>query len=380
MYRPAWGSTKGGMTLKLHPSASRSVRFLGLAVALSLTAAGAASVASASSVPRDRLGLIPHDAAATTCSSAAVGLGPLSSRFDPFTATAASLASHHYPPRPSASRGYKALAAWRTAILDAKHYVAPHAHCAPDERHWGTAQCPYDITTSTSLPCTYYTPNSSDPPWAGHVVEWTGGSNSQAPAGWDGIDYSSANWTLANPSTSYTYYFGEWTGIGLDEIIQAGTGQYDNSSHKNMTYFWYEDAPEAPVNAGPVIHPTQTAYVAIDYQGNGTSVFWLENESAQTYSEFQVNTPYYDPQSADFIIENQYEPNGNQYEIPDASIPFTNATYNGPGGTSQNLSGHNNIAFICDELNPNDGNGYTPTAASGGDFTVNSGSPVQCSP
>ena len=352
--------------------------------ALSLTGTLGASAATREQVDLPRV--VGH--VESSCGGSISLLARPTAEFNPLTASPVSLRENGYPQRPQASNG-GALAAWTTAMRDAKHYYVPKTvTCQPG--HANTINsCPDPINGSSTLPCQFYTEN-----WGGHQVAWTGAENSQAPAGWNGIDYSAADWTVPSTGTySNPYSFATWTGIGMNPIIQAGVTQ-DNIGGNGDPSFWFEDysyycasggypGPNCPVtpfqqSAGPPIAKTQIAYVALDYEGEVDgqldSIFWLENEHNGQYSYFQTETPYYDKSSAEWIVENHLDWYSNvpvPY-IPPMSVPYTGAIYNGPGGTSQPLTSTNNISYIC--WGTNDGRGITPTGAAGGSFTANSAS------
>ncbi len=348
-------------------------------------ALGSLSIASVQDAGATTAGKAPVSVTIhTSCGGSISILRQPAKGFDPLTASALQLSSLGYPQRP-ASSDEKALAAWVTAMKDAKQFFTPKVTCLPGRTN--TNQCPARVTGSTTLPCQYYSDN-----WGGHVVAWTGYDNSQAPSGWNGIDYSAADWTVPNPgSYDNPYSFSSWTGIGIDPIIQAGVTQ-DDINGNGDPYFWFEDFSSACVSqypddqcpvtpyeqqAGPPIAKGQVAYVALDYEGNVDgqldSIFWIENENTGQYSYFQTWTPYYDKSSAEWIVENHLgELDGYAPYIPPMSVPFSEAIYNGPGGTTQDLTSNNNISYICKDTE--DDRGITPTSATAGSFTANSAS------
>ena len=106
--------------------------------------------------------------------------------------------------------------------------------------------------------------------------------------------------------------------------MQAGTVSIANSPTPSYR-MWYEDYPynPTPVYNGPVISPGNTVYVSVDYNGNSTADYFLENETTGNYTPvYNVTAPDYDGTSVDYIVEKPAS------SLPDfGSVPFSNAAF-----------------------------------------------------
>lgn len=158
---------------------------------------------------------------------------------------------------------------------------------------------PPDPVCTTRLHTDLYTNN-----WAGHVAlntnfpgsphfTWAQSLWTQPSVAGNG-NYPDSLWYDA-PAASF------WVGTGYNYILQAGV---DSISVTDPEYrFWTEDLPQGTNYEGPVIHPGDQAYVYLDYKGNGTEHYFLENSTTGDYSPFDNPAPYYGWGSADFVNE-----------------------------------------------------------------------------
>ena len=193
--------------------------------------------------------------------------------FNPLTASAAALKKYGFPPRPTDPM---ALSLWTWAMQHAKHYVAPNP-------------------VASSI--VHAPPDHSGAPWSGYYIPSNGMHFTSSQARWTqpavaGQNYSS----LSNaPDASF------WTGIGMNNIIQAGADSIATSTPQYR--FWTEDYPQSTILEGPTIRPGDLAYVNIQYNGNDTTTFYLENYTTGGYSSFTNSTPNVGWSSGEFINE-----------------------------------------------------------------------------
>jgi hypothetical protein len=192
------------------------------------------------------------------------------------SASNAQLLAAGLPPRPVGDS--EALAAWQTAMADARTYEAPDPLC------------------STNVHSPVYTGI-----WAGHVAPNTDFGNvnftwSQSQWVQPSVlgDSSYPAWTDA-PDTSF------WTGIGETSLIQAGA---DSIASSTPVYkFWTEDYPAGTTWEGPAIVAGQSAYAYVEYLGNNKAYYFLENLNSGGYSPFTNAAPYVGWRDANFINE-----------------------------------------------------------------------------
>lgn len=250
--------------------------------------------------------------------------------FNPLTASNKELVLHGYPRRPT---NPAALKAWTKAMKHALHFSTPTPHVgtkpiAPPSKYSGTASY-----------------------WSGYVALSSNNSDEK-------YNNTSANWVVpsvtGNPNYPPSTYdstaprIAFWTGIGgwnttspTAPIVQAGVASIATSTPEYR--FWTEDYPYNPVYEGPVINPGDEAYVVISYNTNGTTNYWLEDETTGDTQSFTNSSPYYDGSSADFVSEA-----GNHVpQFP--SEPFSNC-YDGwaGGGTSALYPQYTTQAIMTD--------------------------------
>jgi hypothetical protein len=90
-------------------------------------------------------------------------------------------------------------------------------------------------------------------------------------------------------------------GLNSGNIVQAGADSIGTSPSSYR--FWTEDYPLGTVWEGPAISPGQDAFVIVNYNGNGTATYYLENETTQSIQSFTNSAPYSDGSTAEFINE-----------------------------------------------------------------------------
>lgn len=173
---------------------------------------------------------------------------------------------------------------------------------------------------------------TSQPAWAGHWIPQnacsTNGAFTWTVSDWiqpsvpGDSSYPDSSWQSA-PAASF------WNGIGgihSGNLIQAGA---DSIATKDPEYrFWTEDYPLGSIYEGPVISPGQEAYVYVEYGGNNTTYFFLENMTTSQYQSFTNSTPYVDTSTAEFINEKlgSYLPNFGK-NVPYDGSEYGNGTY-----------------------------------------------------
>jgi Peptidase A4 family len=271
--------------------------------------------------------------------------------FDPVTASAAELKELGFPARPT---GGAALTTWNSAVSQIKTWETPDP--TP-----GTV--PFDgpaggVSSTTGGGFSTYTVAY----WAGHQV-------TESDAGGDAIDETTAEWTVGKVSANSSYptsdchaftapLIAEWDGLGDNivsgsgDIIQAGTFSCSASS---STYgFWTEDYPQAPIWEGVAVSPGNTMYTAVEYDGNGTSTYLLENVTAGTGVAYTNNTPYVDETTAEFILEH---PGGDSPAMPSyGTVNFSQCDYY-TSSSAYDLTTANNKIIM------DDGHGDSTTGA-----------------
>lgn len=195
--------------------------------------------------------------------------------FNPLTASAASLKKYGFPPRPTAPA---ALSLWSEAMQHATHYVPPNPVAS---------SIMHDPPTHSGNPWSGYTIPSNGVHYTGSEARWT----QPAVAG-------NSNYTNYNKAPDASF----WTGIGTNNLIQAGADSIATATPQYR--FWTENWPyEGTIWEGPVIRPGDLAYVDVQYNGNDTTTFFLENYTTGGYSSFTNYTPDVGWDAGDFINE-----------------------------------------------------------------------------
>lgn len=231
---------------------------------------------------------------------------PPAPHLHPLTASAAQLRASGFPSRPPAS-DRKAFARWQAVVSHAKHYETPHPICG--------------ITSHTS----YYWGF-----WAGHVVprsDYGGSYITQVESEWVQPKVNGdANYTNYQdaPDTSY------WAGMGASDLIQAGADSINTSTPQYR--FWTEDWPaQNTIWEGPVIRPTDTAYVDVTYDGNNQATYFLENMTTGAYQSFTNAAPDVGNGYADYInerVNNLYLPETGSVYVSDNYFWQANGSFN----------------------------------------------------
>lgn len=102
-----------------------------------------------------------------------------------------------------------------------------------------------------------------------------------------------------------------------------------------------EDYPAGSVWEGPPIRPGDLAYVSVQYNGNNTATYFLEDYTTGQYSSFTNSAPYVGYKAANFINERV----GNYYLPNFGNTNFSNG-YLGNGSTTWPLTTANNIFYM----------------------------------
>jgi hypothetical protein len=201
--------------------------------------------------------------------------------FDPTVASDSALQQYGFPPRPSTGANSPALQTWTQAVGSQPTFVPPDPVC------------------TSRLHADLYTNN-----WAGHVA-----LNTNFP-GSPHFTYAESSWTQPSVAGNGNYPDTEWAsapaasfwvGTGYNDILQAGV---DSISVADSEYrFWTEDFPAGSNYEGPVISPGDVAYVSVEYLGNGTESYYLDNLTTNKASSFVNPAPYDGWGSADFVME-----------------------------------------------------------------------------
>jgi hypothetical protein len=248
--------------------------------------------------------------------------------FDPLTATAAQLAHYGFPPRPS---GPGALAAWTTAMKDARHelpgYIsAPSASVVSPAGQVGA------------------TPSS----WAGFSAESSDNS---------GTPFTFVQGTLVVPSVQSDSSYGSysvndpmdafWFGLGGDTtapsaIAQAGVLTVAQSTPSYYMFTETTAYQSTPNPRGPVVRPGNTIYVSVQYlSGSGGNVeYYLENESTGTYQDFIDTNSGTDTASVDCVAE---WPSSSKYPEPFLPVFSSPMHYTSCAGNGYDMSYWNYI-------------------------------------
>jgi hypothetical protein len=196
--------------------------------------------------------------------------------FRPYSASNAKLAEYGFPPRPT---NPSALAVWRTEM-----------------RSWrGSAPAPrFLMETHTRADTTYSNI------WAGYAIQDLGGNFFTHAEGW----YTEP--TIYGSRCSHTLEvswagIGAYTGSGI--LAQNGT-VYDSSGAYNHQA-WWEILPDYP-SIVPIPfygHPGYVFDASTRWLGNNAYRFWFYDYYSHTTDVFDVSDFYYDPVSAEVIIE-----------------------------------------------------------------------------
>ena len=214
------------------------------------------------------------------------------------TASNTELLAHGYPARPPGTAG--AVTLWRDAINARRRFV-PVDPVVSSTYHKPPSQ-PADTATPASTPGTTHTIYTSTN-WSAH---W-------APFSCSNVNYQHITWTESEwvqPSVSGNSAYSDyqnaptssfWNGVGENYIIQAGADSIATSTPQYR--FWTEDYPQPTVWEGPTIRPGQTAYVYVQWNGDGTATYTLENLTTGDYSQFRNAAPYMEFTEADFVNE-----------------------------------------------------------------------------
>lgn len=256
--------------------------------AIAILVASLASVVQVHAPRASELGVVSPGTAQT---NPTIATHPPQAGFDPNTASEAALLAHGYPPRPT---GGPSLAAWKTAISHATHYVAPNP--TPSS----VVHAPTTSSRALFTPTIEYSTI-----WAGHIMPQAAVGNVNFYGSW-------ASWT--QPSV-------------------PGNSNYSNSQDAPDASFWTEDYPLGTVWEGPVIRPGNTAYVSVEYSSSlsnnsgGVASYWLENETTGYYSSFDNSAPYPGWRAANFINEMV-----NDIYLPD----FGSSVFSGCGANENN--------------------------------------------
>jgi hypothetical protein len=246
--------------------------------------------------------------------------------FDTATASPSQLQEYGFPsPPPGNNPG--AVAAWDTALADAKYQSNVDPECG------GPAHTIYYTGT-----------------WAGHVVPYT-------YVGSETFTWSNGGWTQPSVPGNGNYTNWEtapdasfWTGLGVCTLLQAGADSIATSTPQYK--FWMEDYSDCNgvVNnaewwEGPAIGPGQSAYVDVWYQGDSETYFYLENETTGAYDAFVKDTPWVGDGAANFINE-LVGPS-----LPNFGTTSVGANYFGNASDSYGLT-TNNDKYIMPDSDP----------------------------
>ncbi len=244
---------------------------------ISLLSAIALLMAFSPVASAQRPGHVLTGAVASPCAPLSV-FPPPPPGFAPGSASATDLQTYGFPPRPAAGPDAgAAMTAWQTAVNAAQHYEVPQPICTSVTH-----------TAYTGIWAGYVAPraNYSDAAFTWSESQWVQPS---VPA-----NSNYTNWQDA-PTASF------WDGIGVTSLIQAGV---DSISMNTPQYrYWTEDYPNGSIYEGPAISPGQSAYVYLQYQGNQTTYYYLENVTTGHYQTFTNASPYVGSNAANFINE-----------------------------------------------------------------------------
>lgn len=159
--------------------------------------------------------------------------------------------------------------------------------------------------------------------WSGYVVPY----NLVSPS-----TFNEISTTFTVPSVpgnpSYSNYqtaprVSIWAGIGVSDLLQAGVSSIATGTPQYR--FWTEDfpTPQGVIWEGPIISPGQSAYVFIEYLGNGNTYYYLENEAPGGQAQaFENPTPDVGANQANFIAER-----GNGLYLPDYGSSYQSFNY-----------------------------------------------------
>jgi hypothetical protein len=268
------------------------------------------------------------------------------SGFNPVTASIQETAHYGFPQRPVNT---KQLQAWTQVMEHAKQWVSPNP--IPVTRLWGLVG-----TTGYTNWAGYYTRSADN-----NGVTYTsvqGMWNVESVPG--NGNYQNSDWQNA-PVVGFSTGIG---GVSSSDLIQAGTADIATATPEYR--FWTEDYPLDPIFEGPVIKPNQWAYVYIEYEGNGTTYYFLDNSTTGQWSSFINSTPDYSGTSADYVAE---MPAGDPY-LPDfGNAPYTDAESTTSNGDTQNFTNQNYWKAIMGhpwDIFPM----AEPSSPGSGDFTV----------
>lgn len=200
--------------------------------------------------------------------------------FDPVTADAATLSQYGLPLRPVGD-----ATGWIQAMRSASHWEDAGDGCISGVSHATTYSgnwSGYHINASDVVGSAIFT--FVDSTWVVPTVA----SHSYSACGPTGSD--------PTPDASM------WTGIGAVDIIQAGT---DSCSDTTPRYrFWTEDYPQGTRYEGPSITGGNKVYVPVQWEGNNTCEYYVENEtSGGYYDKVHTDCTHQGAYQADYILE-----------------------------------------------------------------------------
>jgi hypothetical protein len=139
----------------------------------------------------------------------------------------------------------------------------------------------------------------------------------------------------------------EWTGFGVEDIIQAGTVAFAEAS---VWYgFWTEDFPDSPVFEGPSVNPGDDMYVDIQYQGSESTCYFLEDETTGDYQYFTNSSPYVELDSVPYIQERTEGKtyNGDPgFYLPDFGAYGVAGNSFGTSSQTCDLTSGDNLAYV----------------------------------
>ncbi len=255
------------------------------------------------------------------------GFGQPPASFNPLTATSEELHQYGFPPKPF---DVKDAVYWEYAMEHAKYWVKPIQ--IPSLARYGFEG---QIFTGVGTPYNG---------WAGYVVRSQDNSNMQfygSSAYWNQPSYANG----LNGEPTWTAF---WTGIGggstangtTGDIIQAGATSDATAYGGSEPYeFWvqnyYPNGPGAMYEAAPALKAGDWVETFVDYNGNGTSLAFLEDVSTDQYTQFNFNTPYYDGSSQESVNEEASYSNwgsvqfidSDYYTYQSGGFPFANINY-----------------------------------------------------
>jgi hypothetical protein len=194
--------------------------------------------------------------------------------FRPYSASNAQLAKYGFPSRPA---NPAALAVWRAEM-----------------RNWkGSAPAPRFLVETHMRADTQYSNV-----WAGYRIQDLSGNFFTHAEGW----YTEP--TIYSSRCAHTVEV-SWAGIGgwgTNVLAQNGT-LYDSSGAANHQA-WWEIVPEYSIVPIPFYgHPGYVFDASTRWLGNNAYRFWFYDYYSHTTDVFDVSSLYYDPDSAEVVIE-----------------------------------------------------------------------------